>query len=279
MSAVETEIDDEKKSAQIVDYLQGPRKKRKNYILTAFGKNFDQDVASSVHAWVKKNFQNLAVAHPRNVRELTRMFSRQINLLILDDHFCEPERLLEEIKPLKAKKQQQATPVLFFTDDVKSLIHSYHKILLPYQESDNYVAYRSMPMVQVYSRIQAAANIHQMRRSRRFEINIPVRYFHLSNNQHMQASIVEMSVHGGAIHSTDDLIFKPNDQLKIHLPVKGYLPPGQGEFFRLPAKVRRVMMGGNKAAVSWEHLSESQHITLTKFVLEYINGQIMRMNG
>lgn len=279
MSTLETELDEEKKSSLVVDYLQGPRKKRKNYILSVFGKSFDPDVSSAVHGWVKKNFPNLAFTSPRNVKELTRMFSRQINLLMADDEFCDRETLLNQIKIMKSKKQNQGSPVLFFTNDVKSLIESYHKILLPYQEIDNYVSYRSMPMNQIYSRIQAAINIKATRKSRRFEINIPVRYFHLSKDRYLSGHIVEISVHGGMIHSEEDLIFKTYDQLKIHIPVKGLLPPEHGEFIRVPAKVRRVMMGGNKAAISWEYLSETQHLTLTSFVLEYVNSKMIRIQN
>ena len=277
MSILETEVDEEKRSSQIVDYLQGPRKKRKNFIVSIFGKNFDTEVKSGIASWLKKNYPNLVVTNPRNMQELARLFSRDINLLIADDQFCARDELLSEILQLKSKKHNQQTPVLFFTEDVKSLIESYHKILLPYQEIDNYVAYRSMPSKQIYSRIQASLNLKSARKSRRFDVDIPVRYFHLSKNRYIAAKVVEISVHGCIIHASEELIFRRNDQLKIHLPVKGLISPDYGEFIRVSAKVRRVMLGGNKAAVSWEYLSERQHLTLSSFILEYINVKLARV--
>ena len=277
--ALETELDEEKKVAQVVEYLQGPRKKRKSYIISAFGSSFDSEVSSAIQSWVKKNYSNVATASPKHVRELSRLFSRQILLLMVDDQYCDLEELMEEIKQLKSKKHNAGTPVLFFTEDIKTLIETYHKILLPHQEADNYVSYRSLPMNQIYSRIQAAMNVRAARRSKRFNIDIPVRFFHLSKNQFIEGHLVEMSVHGGELECGEDLIFKKHDQMKIHLPVKGYLPPEMGEFFRVPARVRRVKMGGNIAALSWEHLSEVQHNQLTSFVLEYMNSQMVRMPG
>lgn len=277
MPATETDQEEEKKSSLVVDYLQGPRKKRKNFIVSIFGKNFDHNISSGILLWIKKNYPSYAITNPKNIRELERIFSRQIILLIADDQFCDRNYLLDEILKLKTKKHNNGTPVLFLTDDVKSLIDSYHKILLPYQEIDNYVAYRSMSMNQICSRINASIKLKSYRKSRRFFVDINVRYFYLSKNKYLNGNIVEMSVHGAVICSTEDLIFKTNDQLKIHLPVKGYLSAENGDFIRVSAKVRRVMMGGNTAAISWEHLSESQTLILTTFVLEYINQKLMRV--
>lgn len=275
----ETEIEEEKKAAQVVEYLQGPRKKRKNFVVMALGANFDPDLSSNVSAYIRKNFSNLAVATPKNIDELTRLFSRQILLVLIDDRFFELKEMLESIKVLKEKKRDQTVPVLFFTENVTSLVAAYHDVLLPYQEIDNYISYRSMPLSQIYSRIQSTLNQKGARRSRRYEFDLGVKYYHLRRDAYYDGKIIEMSAHGGIIHSTKDEIFNDGDQIKIHIPIFGYLPIEHGEFMRVSAKVRRVLMGGSKASVSWEYLSQDQYVSLTAFILQYVNNHILRQQN
>ena len=47
----------------ITDFLQAPRKKRKNYVIMALGKQFDTDLYIAMDGYVKKNilFINLLI--------------------------------------------------------------------------------------------------------------------------------------------------------------------------------------------------------------------------
>ncbi|NRA44917.1 MAG: PilZ domain-containing protein [Oligoflexales bacterium] len=275
----ETELEEEKKAAQVVEYLQGPRKKRKNYVVMAMSPNFDPDLSSNVSAYVRKNFPNLAVATPKSGEELNRLFSRQILLVLVDDTFTDLNELLHSIKYLKEKKREQSVPILFFTENVTALVKAYHEILLPYQELDNYISYRSMPLSQIYSRIQSTLNQKGARRSRRYEFDLGVKYYHLRRDGYYDGKIIEMSAHGGIIHSVKDEIFNDGDQIKIHIPIFGFMPLEYGEFMRISARVRRVLMGGSKANVSWEYLSQEQYVSLTAFILQYVNNHILRQQN
>ena len=275
----ETDAEEEKKAAQVVEYLQGPRKKRKNFVIMALGQSFDPDLSSNVSAYIRKNFPNLAVASPKNNDEFVRLFSRQIVLVLVDDNFFELKGLLESIKSLKEKKREHSVPVIFFTENVKSLVEAYHDVLLPYQELDNYISYRSMPLSQIYSRVQSTLNQKGARRSRRYEFDLTVKYYHLRRDGFFDGKLIEMSAHGGIIHSVKDEIFNEGDQIKIHIPIFGFMPIEHGEFMRVTAKVRRVLMGGSKASVSWEYLSQDQYISLTAFILHYVNNHVLRQQN
>lgn len=266
------EIEEEKKQKQgVVEYLQAPKRKRKNYVLLAVGPSFDREVSAGIEVYIKKNFDQLAISIPKDEVDLKRLFSRQIVLLVIEDDFNGLERTLEIVASLKEKKKDSVIPVLFLTDRPQQLIQAYHEKLLPYQEVDNYIFYRGIPLTQIYSRIQSALNLSESRRSKRFRVNIPVSYFRLSKNQSYSGTLIDISLHGAVLLGGEDVIFSTSDQFRIQIPSLGLLPPTQGEFFKLSAVVRRVFMGGNKVGISWEYMTENQHLTILRFVSEYIN--------
>lgn len=266
----ETEQQEEKKQG-VVEYLQAPRKKRKNYVIIAVGAGFDKEITSSLEIYIRKNFSHLAIAMPKNENELKRLYSREIVLLIIDDNFKELEETLDLVGNFKQKKAEAISPVIFLTDRAENLIASYHKKLIVHQEVDNYVPYRNMPLTRIFARVQSALNIKDARRSRRFSINIPVNYLYLAENKIYNGNLVDISLHGGILQSTKDKLFKLQDQFKLHLPSNGILPPTSGDFLRLSAKVRRLFLSGDKVGISWEYLSETQHLLLTKYVTEIVN--------
>ena len=272
----ETDIDEEKKNSQVVEYLQGPRRKRKNYILMAVRPNFDPDLLAAINQFVKKNFSQFALVQPKGKDELVRLFSRQIVLTMVDDSFIELDDLLFVLKEMKIKKSGLASPVLFFTENIARLINAYHKVLLPFQEMDNYLSYRTMQRAQIFARIQNSLTKKNGRNARRYKFNINVNYFNLRRDKYFNGKIIELSSQGGLLHCLEEEIFNQGDQLKLHIPLMGYLPLDVGEFIRVSGRVRRVLMGGTKAAISWEYLGEDQFIRLTDFILEYVNQQSRR---
>ena len=72
----------EKKKQGIDDYLQSPRKKRKNYVVMAYSRFLTPELASSIQSYLKTTFPNLTLAYPRSEQELVRNFTKQIKLLI-----------------------------------------------------------------------------------------------------------------------------------------------------------------------------------------------------
>lgn len=266
---------DDKKTDQLVEYLQGPRRKRKNYVIFATNPAFDVDLASKIAGFVRKNFSNLSLAQPRSSKELVRLYSRQIMLLIVDDQFMPYEDLCGTLLQMKSKQKTQnmAAPILFMTDKSRSLIACYSKYLSAFQETDDYIKYRGMNFAQITARINTALNSSgDVRRAKRFKYTVPVLAFYLPGNKNVQAEIMDISIYGAKISITSEqLILRHRDQFKIHLPISGHLPITEGDFIRFPAVVRRVLMGGMQAAISWEHLSAEQNLKLTKLVISYSN--------
>jgi hypothetical protein len=70
--------------------------------------------------------------------------------------------------------------------------------------------------------------------------------------------------------------FRLNDQVKLKIPGGRYLDPEAGEFINLSARVRRVFISGDMAALQFVHLNETQTQNLTKFVTAYAMEQILR---
>jgi hypothetical protein len=262
---------EEKKQQGVVDYLQAPRKKRKNYVVFAVGESFHKDTAASMEIFVRKNFPAMAIAAPKNIQDLKRLFTREISLLVIDDHFSSLDDTLDVVAYFKEKKNATLSPVLFLTEDPSRLITSYQKRLMIHQEVDNYIPYRNLPLAQIYARIQHGLNIKEARRSRRFSIVVPVKYLLLSRNKFFDGQLIDISIHGAVLKSSLEEGFKVSDQLKLHLPSFGILPNQNGEFLRLSAKVRRLFLSGDKCGISWEYISDEQHFLLTKYVTELVN--------
>lgn len=275
----DVDVEDEKKNSQVADLLQSPRKKKKNYIVLALGPNFDADLGAQLQGFLRKQYPQLSLAIPRNEQEFTRLFSRIIKIAIVDDQFSELKLLLKNLKHLKEKNREVGVPVVFLTDNVHQLVSAYHSVLLPYQETDNYITFRGLPASQICAHIQGTFAQKSARRSRRFEFDIAVRYFRLASPEPLEGLLLEMSAHGGLLQSSHNLIFKERDQLLLHIPTAGVLPSSEGEFIRLPARIRRIFMDGRKAAISWEYLSQEQYVRLTRYLLEFVNLRQIRLQN
>ena len=272
----EVEIEDDKKLG-VVEYLQAPKKKRRNFILLVLGRNFDKDLATSLEIWLKQNFKNYSVITPKSEKELKRLFSRQLVTVIIDDQFA-GDQTLEVIKSLKSKKNQQAVGVLFLTKKAQDLIAQYNKELLVYQEGDNYLEYENAPLSQIYATMRMAVMQPTMRKSRRFIAEIPVKFFHLTQNQSYQGKLVNMSLHGAVLENRGGQAFKVNDQIQIDFPINQVLSGYSSDFIKLSAKVKRVFMGGDEAAICWLYISDKKYVELTKIILAMVNKQISRYN-
>src|SRR5438034_143710 len=85
----------EKSGGKVADYLSAPRKKRKSYVLMAFGRGAQQDLSAGIEHFIRANFKGVAIAAPKSPEELFKNFSRQIVLLIFDDEFTDLKTGLE----------------------------------------------------------------------------------------------------------------------------------------------------------------------------------------
>lgn len=263
---------DEKKGAQnkLEAYLQGPRKKRKNYVVMALGDSFDRGLANGIEAYVKKSYPQLAMATAKNTEELTRHFGRNISLLIVNDKFTDPKELMTLIRSLKDRRREEVIPVLFLTKNPESLIKTYHSQLLAHRESDEYIAYPQATLPQVLSRVKNGIDAKNRRKSRRYPVDIPLTYYHLTHDKLAEGRLIDLSLHGGLVQAQPNQIFKLGDQIKISLPTNGYLKLETGDFIRISGRVRRVFISGNQVAISFEHVSDRQHQLIGELLLALV---------
>ena len=101
------------KQKSIVDHLQSPRKKKKNYVGFALTDSIDQGLKQRIEYHIKMNFPNLTVVYIKELKELAKMYSREINLLLISDDFSDVDQIIEIIKRFKEKNRKTGMPVLF----------------------------------------------------------------------------------------------------------------------------------------------------------------------
>lgn len=269
------ELDDrpKEKGGKVADYLAAPRKKRKSYVLMALGRATSQDLSGGIEHFLRTNFKGVAISSPKTPEELFKNFARQIVLLIFDDEFMNLDEALTMISELKRRKNAAQIPVLFLTRQPDKLIECYNKTLAPFQEADDYVNHSRAEMSHILAKVRLGLTTNNRRRSRRYKIDMPLNYYLLTDDQMHTARLVDLSVHGGLLKADDGRIFRQGDQLKLNIPVADVLPTHPGDFLKISAKVQRVFIDGTQAGISFEHVSETQLFTLTKFLTEYVNDQ------
>ncbi|MFK7871846.1 MAG: PilZ domain-containing protein [Oligoflexales bacterium] len=275
---VDLQAEEEKKAAGVVEYLQAPKKKRKNYCVLALG-NTESSIISGIELHIKNNFSAFTTVRPKTESDLVKFFNRQISLLIIDDDFCGIESNMDLVLSLKEKKVDDNVPVLFFTSDPESLIQNYHDQLILYQEVDDYLTHRRMPISQILSRVQEIleSGAKSRRKSRRYKTEVHVKFLNLAKDRSIDGVLLDISLHGCVLQTSEQTVFGSRDQILIQIPVAGILPVSwSGEFLPLSAKVQRVYMGGDRAALSWEYISEMQRKNLVTFLTETVNRQLYR---
>lgn len=274
----ESKTEEKNKNAQgVVDYLQAPRKKRKNFIVIASGPNGDRETAQAIARYAKTAFPKCAVSTPQNPDEFIRQFSRNIVLTIMDDQFVELDQTLNLIKLMKEKKSESAIPVLFITRDPDTLIQAYSKKLAVWHEVDEYVVPANMPRQYIFSKVKVGVDEHYRRRSRRYKINFPVTFTILNEGERkFQGSILDMSVHGAQLQVNEKYIFTPRDQILVHLPFGQFIKDSQTDVVRVAAKVKRIFIAGDRAGISWEHLTDLKLEQLSRLLMNLVDSTLIR---
>lgn len=269
---------DDKKGGSVVEHLQAPRKKRKKFVVLALGKDCDDDLRRQIDRFVATKHGNLSLAVPRHKKDIRRMVGKHVLLMVISDAFIDSKESFDLIKLLKMRHKEGALPVLFLTGNPERIINAYNKYLLPYQESDDYIDYKKTPTNQLLAILDERLRRIPPRRSRRYRVEIPIRFFHLLTDKMYEGNIVDLSLHGGVLKRKGDLIFRNGDQIRVRVPINKYLPPAYGEYIGFAAKVRRVYMGGDIAGVSWEYLSDHQTNILMVLITSMVNFEIHRQS-
>ena len=262
----------------IEDFLEAPKRKKKTFIVLAFSKMFNPDIAANIQSFFKTNYKKLALTQPKMPQDFNRLVNRQIQLVIYDDEFAPLEEGLRALHDLKTRKRDGPVPVLFLTRNKDELIKAYNKILLPFHETDEYLYYPRAPINQIYNRIKAGLEAFNRRSSRRYVVDAPITYYLLSQDKTFKGTLLDLSMHGALLQSEDNQIFRTAEQLKLNIPVSRFINPLEGEFLKLSCRVRRVLISGNKVGVSFEYVTEKQQLMLVQFLTEMVNSQMARQS-
>jgi hypothetical protein len=277
LSGAEAMVDDEKRqSGGVVDHLQAPRKKKKDYVVIAFNSQYNRELGDTLENQIRLNFKNLTTIRPKTAAELQRLFSRQIVLMLVEDEFAGVTETVKLVRTLKEKKSKTPTPVIFFTENSDNLITEYHKELALYQEADTYVNFRSSTLNQMVAKVSKALAEKGVRKSRRYSVDIPVTYFHLTRNRECHGRLVDMSVHGAVLKDANGEVFRGSDQIRVNIPFGKFVSNREGDFIKVAAKVRRVFIDGSQVGLSWEYMSPHQLFLITSYLTEMVNDEMYR---
>lgn len=265
---------------KIEAYLQGPRKKRKNYVILALGDGFDRDLTMAMESYIKKNYAQFAISSPKTTEELTRQFGRNISLLVVHDNFADQKTLMGLVRTLKERRRSEVIPVLFLTRDGEKLVNLYHDELFLYHESDDYIVYPQSSVPSLLARIKAGIETQNHRKSRRYPVDIEVTFYHLNKDTILEGEIVDLSLHGAVLNTSKETIFRVGDQIKINVPVGQFLHTGlTGDFIRISGRIRRVFISGNRVALSFEHVTEQQAKSIGELILSLVGQHFVRQTN
>ncbi|MBP9706347.1 MAG: PilZ domain-containing protein [Oligoflexales bacterium] len=267
----------EKSQGSVADYLDGPKKKQKHFILLALSETIPSELKSAIESYLKNQFKNFQISRPKNSQELMKSIKRQIKVLIVDDEFSPLDETIENVKKFKEKHYENDIPVLFLSRNPALLIENYHNKLLMYQESDDYVQYSKLRNEDVLNKIKNIINGEHKRRSRRYKLNIPVTYYQFRYNRVGKGFIVDLSMHGALLKGESDHIFEGDEQIKISMPIRGFVDPASGEYLSLATRVKRIFIAGSKVGLSFEYMNEDKITKLSEFLVNYVAKTVGKM--
>lgn len=270
--------EDKAPTFKLTDYLQTPKKKPKKHIILAINPKFDIEITHAIENYVKKQYPKLIFNLIKTKEALIKSLSKSISLLILDDELFDNLDELMQIL-LKAKRKSfynEGIPILFLTTKQELLIQSYYKYLSIYQETDDLCLYKNLDTIQILNKIKRGVEFKNKRRAKRFKININISFFHLNKDNTFKGKLLDLSLYGALIESTEIDMFKLNDQIKLNIPIGRFISIEEGEFIKVSAKVKRVFISGKKAGVIFEHVSDNTLNNLTKLLTKIAILQISK---
>jgi hypothetical protein len=111
-------------------------------------------------------------------------------------------------------------------------------------------------------------------------VSLDLKYYLLTDDQIHAARLIDLSVHGGLLEASDGHVFRPGEQLKLHLPIGATVSGSErGEFLHVSARVRRVVISGIQAGISFEYLTDQQSLAITELVTDLARKQLMKKAG
>ena len=266
------------KSGQAIEeFLQAPKKKRKSYVILAVGSGVDADTVTAIQKYMKTQFSKLTFLTAKNAEELLRYASRNIVLTIMDDAFLPLKDTLSLIKKLKETKSDGPLPTLFLTKDAAALVAAYQKELLPWHEVDEYVQFQEVPRHDIFRKIKSGIESQNRRRAKRFKVDMPMHFQVLDTGDvKYEGQILDFSIHGALISAPNGIhSFSTKDQIMVHLPLSSYVK-GEADILRISARVRRVLISGDQAGISWEYLNDDKVAVMTKLLFAIVDRALAK---
>jgi hypothetical protein len=260
----------------MLEHLQAPRRKRRNYVFVAFGSDVDSGLQVKIEQFVNLNFPIMTVYPVPTIDDLEKLVNKQVNLLIVSDGFAPINKIMPLIKHFKETNTQTGVPTLFLTRDEATLISRYHDDLAPYQESDDYLNLSHMTEKHLLTKVHERLNPKlPARRARRFPVNLKVRYSDLRTGKMFSGVIEDLSAYGCLLaKEPSSPQFTKFDQLRIYIPIDGYLPKHLGDSIAFYGRTSRVLLGGDRTGLAWSQLSEDKHAVLFKILSDMISRRL-----
>lgn len=254
----------------IEDYLTGPRKKKRDYVILASNSNHTNELKANIYDFCRKFYPSHIFNHVYSTDELSKRFNKNISILIIEDNFDDIEIIMTLVAALKKRRKDKAIPTLFITENRHQLIDNYHKYLYLYHETDDYIVYESKTNNALFTKIKTGIDEKFKRRSKRYQVSLTVEFYDLNSDENYSAKLKELSIHGGIISAPKNKIFKMGDQIKIKIPIKGDCDHKYGDFIKLTGKIKRVLIAGNEGAVQFEYMNDVQYEQINKLLTSVV---------
>jgi hypothetical protein len=266
-----------KSNQAVVDYLQAPRKKRKSYVVLAAGANMDSDTVSAIQKFMRTSFTKYSFVVARSPDDFLKYTARNIVLAIVDDELTDRDSTLRLVRKAKESKTDGPMPTLFLTKEPNALLKSYQRELQLYHEVDEYLNMADISRHAIFTKIKSGIESRSQRRGRRFKVSIPVSFQALETGEtKYQGTIEDFSIYGALLSVEANVhYFSSKDQLLIHIPLSQYVK-GQPDIFRVAARVRRVLISGYQAGISWEYMSDEKMAVMTKILTTIVDASLNR---
>ena len=240
-------------------------------IIMLFGEEFSLGLKTLIRSKVEKIAKGFNILNPSTLADFSRASNNPIRIAIVEDSYAPIDCLLVELREIRKVHEESAIPLVFLTKSPLELTAAYHRYLLMYRKVDRYIDYGKLSPDEVISAIEQCLEIKggQPRRMRRYHLSIPITYSVFEGKE--QAGVcLNLSISGALLRLERTRDFKIHEQIVVQFSTRGILPPKEGEFMRLSAKVRRTVEGVSEVGVSWEYA--------TYYQIEKLNDYINHVN-
>ncbi len=256
----------------VVEHLQAPRRKRKSFVVMAAGPNSDADTINAIQRFMKSQYAKISFVVLNSLSDLVKYSSRNIILALVDDELEDRALTMQTIRKIKEKKTDDPMPTLFVTRNGTALVEAYRKELSRWHEVDEYIDLHESPRHTLFTKMRGILENKNQRRGRRFKVAMPVTFQVLdSGEKQYSGTLLDLSIRG-ALLSVEDGVhnFSAKDQLLIHLPIGKFIK-SDSDIFRISGKIRRVMISGTKAGITFEYVSDEKMTNLTSLIASIVD--------